>query len=169
MIENPFDAPIPGQSLTDTPGNYPWEHAPEYSDVEKASEYIWDKIHEKKVLEQVITFLENDVPVEAVVRLILFGGFVEGKWNPDVAILLSEIVFKQIMAIAVKAEIPNVKMFLGDQSNTKFRKEFAKFKIEKEEADKSSKVENKAKQFAEEVKAELKAKEPSGLMKKETE
>ena len=22
---NPFDAPIPGQSLTDTPGNYPWD------------------------------------------------------------------------------------------------------------------------------------------------
>ena len=21
---NPFDAPIPGQSLTDEPGNYPW-------------------------------------------------------------------------------------------------------------------------------------------------
>ena len=117
MIENPFDVPIPGQSLTDTPGNATWEHPPEYSDVEKASEYIWDKIHEKKVLEQVITFLENDVPVEAVVRLILFGGFVEGKWNPDVAILLSEIVFKQIMAIGIKAKIPNIKMFIGDQGN----------------------------------------------------
>ena len=23
-IGNPFDTPIPGQSLTDTPGNYPW-------------------------------------------------------------------------------------------------------------------------------------------------
>ena len=23
---NSFDAPIPGQSLTDEPGNYPWEH-----------------------------------------------------------------------------------------------------------------------------------------------
>ena len=169
MIENPFDAPIPGQSLTDTPGNYPWEHAPEYSDVEKASEYIWDKIHEKKVLEQVVTFLENDVAVEAVVRLILFGGFVEGKWNPDVAILLSEIVFKQVMAIGVKAEIPNIKMFIGDQSNNKFHKEFVKFKIQKNKNKEKSTEENKAKQFAEEVKEELKAKEPSGLMKKETE
>ena len=169
MIENPFDAPIPGQSLTDTPGNYPWEHAPEYSDVEKASEYIWDKLHEKKVLEQVVTFLENDVAVEAVVRLILFGGFVEGKWNPDVAILLSEIVFKQVMAIGVKAEIPNIKMFIGDQSNNKFHKEFVKFKIQKNKNKEKSTEENKAKQFAEEVKAELKAKEPSGLMKKETE
>mgnify|MGYP003327175624 CR=1 FL=1 len=27
--ENRFDAPIPGQSLTDEPGNYPWEHPPQ--------------------------------------------------------------------------------------------------------------------------------------------
>ena len=169
MIENPFDAPIPGQSLTDTPGNSPWEHPPEYTDVEKASEYIWDKIHEKNLLEQIITFLENDIPVEAIVRMILFSGFSEGKWTPDLAILLSEIVFKQIMAIGVKSEIPNMKVFMGDQSNNKFRKSFAKFKVEKEDAEQSSTVKNKAEQFAEEIKSELKTKEPSGLMKKETE
>lgn len=168
MIENPFDAPIPGQSLTNTPGNYPWEHAPEYTDVEQASEYIWDKIHEKNLLEQIITFLENDIPVEAIARMILFSGFTEGKWNPDIAILLSEIVFKQIMAIGIKAEIPNIKVFMGDQGNSKFRKSFAKFKVEKENATKSSTVENKAEKFAEEIKTELESKESSGLMKKET-
>ena len=26
--QNPFDAPIPGQSLTNEPGNYAWEHPP---------------------------------------------------------------------------------------------------------------------------------------------
>ena len=30
-VGNPFDTPIPGQSLTDTPGNYPWEHPPPVS------------------------------------------------------------------------------------------------------------------------------------------
>ena len=24
--QNIFDTPVPGQSLTDEPGNYPWEH-----------------------------------------------------------------------------------------------------------------------------------------------
>ena len=32
---NPFDSPVPGQSLTDKPGNYPWEHAPQYTDVDQ--------------------------------------------------------------------------------------------------------------------------------------
>ena len=107
--------------------------------------------------------------IEAIARMILFSGFTEGKWNPDVAILLSEIVFKQIMAIGVKAEISNIKVFMGDQGNSKFRKSFAKFKVEKEDANKSSTTENKAEKFAEEIKAELESKESSGLMKKETE
>ncbi len=131
MIENPFDAPIPGQSLTDTPGNAKWEHPPQFVKVDEAAEYIWDRLHEKEILSQIVSFLENDIPVEAIARMVLFGGFVEGKWTPDVALLLSEIVFKQIAAIGVKAEIKNIKLFLKDQSNNKFHKEFAKFKVQK--------------------------------------
>jgi len=108
MIENPFDAPIPGQSLTDTPGNPSWEHPPQFTDVEQASEYVWGKIHNERALTQIILFLKEGVPVEAIARMVLFGGFMEGKWTPDVAILLSEIVFKQIMAIGVAAKIPDI-------------------------------------------------------------
>jgi len=165
MIENIFDAPVPGQSLTDTPGNARWEHPPEYTDVEKASEYVWERLHKKEILEQVVTFLENNIPVEAVARMVLFGGFMEGKWTPDVAVLLSEIVFKQIVAIGVKAEVPNMKMFLKDQSNNKFRSKFAKFKLgAKEMKPDDDKVNN----FVEEMKEELKE-EPEGLMAKESE
>ena len=49
MIENPFDAPIPGQSLTDTPGNYPWEHPPQYTDVDDILDiYIYIYIYNKE-------------------------------------------------------------------------------------------------------------------------
>ena len=37
---NPFDAPIPGQSLTDKPGNAAWEHAPQFADPNEALEHI---------------------------------------------------------------------------------------------------------------------------------
>lgn len=168
MIENIFDAPVPGQSLTDTPGNARWEHPPEYTDVEEASEYVWERLHKKEILEQVVTFLENNIPVEAVARMVLFGGFMEGKWTPDVAVLLSEIVFKQIVAIGVKAEVPNMKMFLKDQSNNKFRSKFAKFKVEKEFQKEIATDKNKAKEFVEKMKEELKE-EPEGLMAKENE
>tara|TARA_R100000008_G_C3587031_1_gene173298 strand:+ start:519 stop:1028 length:510 start_codon:yes stop_codon:yes gene_type:complete len=166
-LENIFDAPIPGQSLTDTPGNSPWEHPPQFAKVEDAAEYIWDRLHSEEMLDQVITLLRNNVPVEALARMILFGGFAEGKWSPDVAILLSEIVLKQIMAIGIKAEIPKMKIFIADQSNNKFHEEFAKFKVQNKTT--SSVGQEKKEKFLEEIRDELKSKKPSGIMTKETE
>jgi len=168
MIENIFDAPVPGQSLTDTPKNAPWENPPQFVDLQEASEYVWQRLHDESILEQVIMFLKNDIPVEAVARMVLFGGFMEGKWTPDLAILLSEIVFKQVMAIGMKAEVPKMKMFLKDQGTNKFYKNFAKFKLQNESSKKMSKQEDsRAKKFAEEVKKELEEKETGGLMTKE--
>ena len=129
MQENIFDSATPGQSLTDTPGNANWEHPPQFAEVEEASEYIWDRLHDEKMLEQVIAMLREGIPVEALARVVLFGGFTEGTWAPDLAILLAEIVFKQIIAIGMAVKIKNMKLFMGDQSNTKFRRSFGKFKM----------------------------------------
>ena len=164
MQDNIFDAPIPGESLTDTPGNASWEHPPQFTTVHEAAEHIWDKLHDRNLLQQVITFLEDDVPVEAIARMILFSGFAEGKWTPDVAILLAEVVFKQIMAIGMRVEIPKMKMFMEDQSNNQFHRAFAKFNIKKQKAKEASTSE--AKEFAEEIKEEITS---SGLMTREIE
>lgn len=170
-LENPFDAPIPGQSLTDTPGNYPWEHPPQFAEVEEASEYVWDRLHKEAMLDQVITLLKEGVAVEALTRMVLFGGFIEGKWNPDVALLLSEIILKQIMAIGIKAEIPNIKIFITDQSNNKFHEDFANFKLQKQKstAPTSPDANKNKERFLADIKKELKSKKPSGIMTKETE
>jgi len=80
---NPFDAPIPGQSLTDTPGNYPWEHPPKYSDFMEASTFIWNRLHQKESNKKILTLMQMGVPIESLTRTTLFGGFVNGLWNPD--------------------------------------------------------------------------------------
>jgi|TARA_R100000742_G_C4277924_1_gene100218 hypothetical protein len=165
MKENIFDASIPGQSLTNTPGNYPWEHAPQFTSVDEASEYVWNRLHTEKMLDQVITFLKNGIPVEAIARMILFGGFAEGKWNVDVALLISEVVFNQILAIGMRAQIPNIKMFIKDQSNAKFHKAFTKFKTMENKEKEEKPSEERLKQFVSEVKEELQE-QPSGLMAK---
>ena len=105
-IGNPFDAPVPGQSLTDTPGNYPWEHPAQFTDAREATEYIWDRLHADDFAEQVVAMLDANIPVEAVARVILFGGFLEGKFTVDVARLLEPIVAMQIMSKAQVAEVP---------------------------------------------------------------
>ena len=65
---NPFDAPIPGQSLTDKPGNYPWEHPPKYTDFMEASTFIWNRIHLKRNNQRLLALITSGVPVESLVR-----------------------------------------------------------------------------------------------------
>jgi len=40
-----FSAPIPGQSLTDTPKNYPWERPAEITDPREAIKFHLDGIN----------------------------------------------------------------------------------------------------------------------------
>ena len=62
---NPLDAPVPGQSLTDKPGNYPWEHPPLYETPEEASEYVWQTLHQEQFIEQILGMLEPLSPLQS--------------------------------------------------------------------------------------------------------
>ena len=139
MIENPFDSPIPGQSLTDEPGNAKWEHPPQYTDVGEASQFVWEKMHDEKILDQIVSFLDNDIPVEAVARMVLFGGFMEGKFSPDVAFIITEPLMKMLLAIAVKAEIPKFKISMSDITNNEQLSSIAKIKRANQKTDKAIK------------------------------
>ena len=136
-VGNPFDAPVPGQSLTDTPGNYPWEHPPQFTDPEEATEFIWQTLHTEEFMEQVIGMLDAGVPIEAITRVIVFGGFVEGKFTPDVGFLITEPVMKMLMAIGVRAGLNNIRMSMQDITNSKQMSDIAKIKLSKKDFEKS--------------------------------
>jgi len=114
---NPFDAPVPGQSLTDEPGNYPWEHPPRITEPEEALDRIWNRMTTPEMSEQIILMLESGVPVEALTRVITFTGFAEGEFTPDVGFLLAEPIMKMITAIGMRAGVENLRISLADMSN----------------------------------------------------
>jgi hypothetical protein len=80
--------------------------------------------------------------------------------------LIAEIVFKQIMAIGIKAEVQNINLFIKDQSTNKFHKQFAEFKNIKSKRQPKEPTKDRLKSFVEDIKEELKEKE-TGLMAKE--
>ena len=131
-IGNEFDAPVPGQSLTDTPGNYPWEHPAQFTDAREATEYIWDRLHADDFAEQVVAMLDANIPVEAVARVILFGGFLEGKFSPDLAFIITEPVMKMIAAIGLQGGVEKIVFSLEDLTNKKQIREITKLKMAKE-------------------------------------
>jgi len=116
---NPFDAPVPGQSLTDTPRNYPWEHAPQYATVEDASMQVWEGLQKEETMEKVILLLDAGLTVEEITKVIVFAGFVEGKFTPDVGLLLTPIVAKMIVAIGKNAGVEKININVPKQNDTK--------------------------------------------------
>ena len=138
-IGNEFDAPIPGQSLTDTPGNYPWEHPAQFADPEEASEYIWDRLHADDFAEQVVAMLDAKIPVEAIARVILFGGFLEGKFSPDVAFLITKPVMQMITVLGATAGVGNIRVSMTDITNDQQLLDIVKTKIENEDFEKEVK------------------------------
>ena len=114
---NPFDAQVPGQSLTDKPGSAAWEHPPQYTNTADAADFVWNQLSTPEFAEQVIAMLDAGVPVEAIGRVILFGGFTEGKWTPDVAFIIAEPVMKMIVAVGLQGGVKKFKMSLGDMTN----------------------------------------------------
>ena len=48
---SPFDTPVPGQSLTDEPGNYPWEHPPKSASIEEATDFVYEAMMKPENME----------------------------------------------------------------------------------------------------------------------
>lgn len=99
-----FSAPIPGESLTKIPGGSPLEHPPQFPDIESASEYMFDTMVEPRQLARVVTLLKHKVTCEAIARAIIFAGFTQGKWTPDVALLLARPALYMVAAVAERSK-----------------------------------------------------------------
>ena len=132
--QNPFDAPIPGQSLTNEPGNAAWEHPAQFADTDSAMEFVMKKLTNQNMNEQILLMLKNKIPVEAITRLVVFGGFVEGKWTVDVATLITPLVMQLIAAIGMRAKVKEMNISMTDRSNGQFMKDMANLEVLQKQA-----------------------------------
>ncbi len=140
-----FNAPIPGQSLTDDPGNAKWENPPRYADIGEVSTVLMKKIFNKKSVKNILMMLEAGVPVEGVARTIVFAGYAEGQYNPDVGVLIARIAFESVLTIGVVGKVKNLKITLKprDEDKNDFEFEMGQLKFAKEIAEKMGKKDSK--------------------------
>jgi len=104
--ENLFQSAIPGQSLTDTPKNFPWERPAEMSDPEEAIKFHLENLNEPEVLEDVITLIELGYPLRALSESILTAATMNGKHSIDINLIISPIIYEQLKVIADEAGVP---------------------------------------------------------------
>ena len=99
----------PGESLTGNPDEpKAWEQAPEFTNMREALDYIVDGLMKEDVFLSITDSIRKGIPISDVVQQILYVGFTEGKWNPDLMILLAEPLAFMLMALAERQGIDYV-------------------------------------------------------------
>ena len=101
-----MDRPIPGQSLTEAPDtSQPYVSSPEFTVIQEAIDYIFVTVTEEETYENVMSSIARGVSIMEITQLLLFAGFNEGKWNPDLMLLLAEPTAYMLMGLAERAGI----------------------------------------------------------------
>ena len=105
---SPFDRPIPGQSLTGEPRNFPWENPPEMADIEDVTKYYIEKLANDEVINDVAALCQTGLPLKPVVTSIVSSGNLRGMHSIDAGMLVAPIIH-QFLKQAVQATGVDVK------------------------------------------------------------
>ena len=139
--------PIPGQSLTANPDEpRPFEGPPDFTNFKEALDYTAAELLLEENYTPMVLAMGDGIPVTDLAMQIGYVGFREGKWNPDLMMMLIEPLMYLLMALAEKADI--------------------QYRIDDEddEDDEDSILEDKVKNIAETLKAKEMGKMPKGAL-----
>jgi len=139
--------PIPGQSLTANPDEpRPFEGPPDFTNFKEALDYTAAELLLEENYTPMVLAMGDGIPVTDLAMQIGYVGFREGKWNPDLMMMLIEPLMYLLMALAEKADI--------------------QYRIDDEddEDDEDSILEDKVKNIAETLKAKKMGKMPKGAL-----
>lgn len=96
--------PVPGQSLTSDPDSpRPFERAPEFTEIQPAIESLYISLTEEDAYSALVDIIDADNTIAEAAQIILYAGFEEGLWNPDLMTLLIEPTMYLIMALVERA------------------------------------------------------------------
>jgi hypothetical protein len=115
---NPFNAPIPGESLT-TSSDMPkaWERPPQYTNPDKCMEAVYMELTEDETLRELVTLIDEKTPLDQIAQVVLYRGYTQGLWNPDLMLMLIEPTIYLLIAIADYADIKDYVLYEGEEDD----------------------------------------------------
>jgi hypothetical protein len=101
-----LNGPIPGQSLTTEPKNFPWERPPEIVDPEEAIQMHIVRLSDPEMLGDVLDILEfEEVDIQTLVVGMMRGAVANGIHSIDVGMMVAPVVHEFIKQAAKAAGI----------------------------------------------------------------
>tara|TARA_R110000765_G_scaffold415800_2_gene517150 strand:- start:1615 stop:2193 length:579 start_codon:yes stop_codon:yes gene_type:complete len=115
---SPFNAPIPGEALTSSPDNAKaWERPPEIVDEEQAMMEVYLVLTEQDALRELVKIIDSGVALDEIAQVILYKGYTEGKYNPDLMLMLIEPTLYLLISIADYAGIKDYVLYDEEEND----------------------------------------------------
>ena len=102
----------PGIGMTQDKGKWQWEQPPLISDPDQAVDSVIEQFELAK--ENIIKLMVAGISIEEIVSTTVFNGFMEGKFNPDIAELIKPALSLYLMKLADDVDAP-FKLYAEDQ------------------------------------------------------
>ena len=132
---NRFERPIPGQSLTTTPKNVPYERPPEITDPELAIQVHLTKLTDVEAMEEAMFHLEMGMDVVSLTEGILRSAVMAGVHSVDVSLIVAPVIHEYIKSVADELGVEYEEGFenKGEKERTKYARNamLAKDKMKK--------------------------------------
>ena len=104
-----FEAPIPGQSLTNSPDEpYPWEGPPQITSQKEAMNKIFLEIIKPENMETLGTAMSDGIPIAGLAEVLIKTSFQKGKINADLAVTFMEPTMYMLLSVAEKIGVDPV-------------------------------------------------------------
>ena len=97
-MENLLQAPIPGQSLTDTPKNSPWENPSELNEVRDVVEYYVSRIANQDVMDDLSIVFELGGDLKTVTEALWLAASMKGVHTVETGMLAGPVIATFIKA-----------------------------------------------------------------------
>ena len=107
---DPFNKAIPGESLTATPGQAPYEKPPQTSSVEQALEGILEGMHEPIRQKSLCNIMKAGMSCETIASTIGMQAFSNGTITPDMAELMKPPIVIALVGIAKDNDLEDIKV-----------------------------------------------------------
>jgi hypothetical protein len=95
-----FTAPIPGQSLTGEPGNFPWEKPPQYVTIDDVASFYSEKLDNPEAIYELMDLLEKGIPILTIVNTMIKASLMKGYHTIDTGFLVTPIIVEIIKTLA---------------------------------------------------------------------
>ena len=105
-----FNKAVPGEAITNTPGQYPFNQAPLLVSPVESMEHVLNSYLSGNNAEEVLKLIIAGVTLEMLANVIVKSYFMEGTFTVDVAEIIKPAIVLHLLADARDAGVKNIRI-----------------------------------------------------------